>query len=207
MNNIFNNSISWIIYLVFIIISFMIAKSSSDVFVACPMRNDEEIDVNAHHMSAVSYAFTTLSIISLIACIVFTRASFKTIPEIINKTLDVSTKNLGKILGISFIVFTAIAVIFSAICEFSGIEVANNCDVLSFGEDEKEKVDEYVSSLTTLNRLWSLVVLFIILVSLGVAYLAGGKIKEAVESRDVSKLWNGFGRKSSKGARGRKMRR
>lgn len=208
MNSLFNKSISWVLYLVFIIISYMIAKSSSDVFVACPMRNDEEIDVNAQSMSAITYIFTSFSIIALLACIGFTR-TFTTIPEIVKKTLEsnqTSWDMLVSATGILFIIFTVVAVIFSAICEFSGIEAANNCNVLSFGAEEKEKVDEYVSSVTTLNRLWSLVVLFIILVSLGVAYLVGGKIKEAVESRNVTKLWSQFGKKSLKGARGRKMR-
>ena len=116
--------------------------------------------------------------------------------EVFTESINGSEIAYGKVIGIITVVALGTSVLLTAISEFSGVEAMNVCNAAS-RDWSKEEVIEFSDATTMLNHLWSIVVLFIVII-------IGGGLFAIYDNKGKSN--NAFGRRA-KCSRGKGLRR
>ena len=202
------NAYSWIGFISYVIIAYLIGYSSSVVFKRCPQIKDTEM-ADVDDIASSGIAFTTLALIG--AIVLFSYCGYRgNVNDVLLRGPRSGDTTCMVIGGITFL-FLLLSVALTASSEFLGVKAMNNCAVLEAAS--QDEVDEYLEAANMLNRLYGIVILAIslfLILSVYVAlknYLPGGRSIDLVDRLDRFVSF-GFGRgaRCRRGARGNKMK-
>lgn len=160
--------VSWLLFISYIIISYLIGYASMTVFKKCPEVQEDQVLGDSDKISGAAIAFTTISLFLFAACFFAGgRGSFGSVIRSCYKSNDLKFK----ILSILTILCLVVSVALTAFAEFSGVESINKCALIS--ATTQEEIDEFMSASNMLNRLYGIViVVLIVCISMIVGYLS-----------------------------------
>ena len=127
--------LSWIIFLLYIVISYTIGISGLSVFKQCKDPREDSENLKGESVSISSIVFTTFSLITCLFCLYisgYKRSINECVQFCLGKYNSNDVKSLIPVgITILFMISTIISVILTAVTEFYAYNNMHNCSMLS----------------------------------------------------------------------------
>ena len=153
------NSLTWVLFLAYIIVFIIIGASSYRVFDTCVSEDEEEMD-NKKGLSAASISLTAVFFVASVACLIFMGGSFS---SSICRAITYNKKSsLNYAFGLLAIISGLGSLITSLVSYFMGLETVSNCENINVKDGEE--FEKFTSAVTDLNRLYAFVLMSVIII-------------------------------------------
>jgi len=150
--------ITWIIFLAYIIASYIITVSSINVFDKCPEESTDMTAQSNKNFAVFTLVITTIMIV-LLPILMFLTKSLDSpyalfYDSMFNRIIS------ARILGVIGSLLMIMSVFFTVICTFVGVSTANSCQVIK--AKSEEEVNDFMRNSNNINRMVSLVSVILI---------------------------------------------
>lgn len=159
---------TWIGFIAYVIIAYLIGYASMTVFRRCPQIKEIEM-VDVDKIAASGIAFTTFSFLGMLILFGYF-GSRGDVNRVIMGSIrgDETTIPCMAIGGITLLCLL-LSLALTSSSEFMGIKAMNNCSVLQAAN--QDEVDEYLEAANMLNRLYGIIILAITIIIVFLLYL------------------------------------
>jgi hypothetical protein len=176
----------WAILSIYFIVAFLVILYGVQVFDRCPMEKEELEKLGGGKSTAIAAGVMNILGLLLIIYVIVKIGNYSSGPY--NMLLSaIGGAKCEKIAGYITIVVLLIALILTVISEFASVETSSTCKLIT--AQTQEQIDDFRSASDNLNRMYGIVVIFMICGLLGSASMVKDKVMGTSVVKYIKKLY------------------